>query len=293
MKPIVTKLSTSPQSSFKHKWIKLDSFAFNWHRHPEYELMLMLKSKGKRFVGDNISYYREGDLVFIGSNLPHTIYSPAEVMGRKTRHEAILIQFSENFAGLNFNDAPEFRAIYHLFKKSARGLQITGKTREVVAKKMIKMNSLEGIDRLINLLIILDILGKADEQHKKTLSSMEFVHNLQPNQQSRIDRICTYLNQNYKENMRLEDAAAIASMSITAFCRFFKRSTGKTFVDFVNELRIGHACRLLMESDLTIAEICYDVGFNNVSNFNRRFLECHHTCPKDYRKEFMNTARPL
>jgi len=286
MKPIVAKLSTSPQSSFKHKWIKLDSFAFNWHRHPEYELMLMLKSKGKRFVGDNISYYREGDLVFIGSNLPHTMYSPAEVMGRKTRHEAILIQFSENFAGLNFNDAPEFQAIYHLFKKSARGLQITGTTREVVAKKMIKMNSLDGIDRLINLLTILDILGKADKRHKKTLSSMEFVHNLQPNQQSRIDRVCTYLNQNYKENMKLEDAAAIASMSTTAFCRFFKKSTGKTFVDFVNELRIGHACRLLMESDLTIAEICYDVGFNNVSNFNRRFLECHQTCPKNYRREF-------
>ncbi|MFQ5638826.1 MAG: AraC family transcriptional regulator [bacterium] len=290
MKPIVAKLSTSPQSSFKYKWIKLDSFAFNWHRHPEYEIMLMLKSKGKRFVGDNISFYQEGDLVFIGSNLPHTIYSPAEIMGRKTKHEAILIQFTENAAGLNTKDAPEFQAIYHLFKKSARGLQITGKPREVVAKKMIKMNSLEGIDRLIQLLIILDILGKADEHHKKTLSSIEFVNNLQPNQQSRIDRVCTYLNQNYKQNIRLEDAAAIAAMSTTAFCRFFRKSTGKTFIDFVNELRIGHACRLLIESDLTIAEICYDVGFNNLSNFNRRFSERHHICPKDYRREFTNTA---
>ncbi len=248
----------------------------------------MLKSKGKRFVGDNISYYREGDLVFIGSNLPHTIYSSAEVMGRKTRHEAILIQFTENFAGLNFSNAPEFKAIYHLLKKSARGLQITGKTREVVAKKMIKMNSLEGMNRLIQLLVILDILGKADEYDKRTLSSIEFVRNFQPNEQSRIDRVCTYLNQNYRENMRLEDAAALASMSITAFCRFFKRSTGKTFIDFVSELRVGHACRLLIESDLTIAEICYDVGFNNVSNFNRRFLERQHICPKEYRKEFTN-----
>ncbi|NIR70096.1 helix-turn-helix domain-containing protein [candidate division KSB1 bacterium] len=252
--------------------------------------MLLLKSRGKRFVGDNISFYQEGDLVFIGTNLPHTIYSPAEFVGKNTRHEAILIQFTSNVAGLNFKDAPEFQAIYHLFKESARGLQITGKTREVVAKKMIKMNSLDGIERLIQLLIILDILGKADEHHKKTLSSIEFVHNLQPNQQSRIDRICTYLNQNYKQNIRLEDAAAVAAMSTTAFCRFFKRSTGKTFVDFVNELRVGHACRLLIESDLTIAEICYDVGFNNVSNFNRRFWERHHLCPKDYRREFTTQA---
>jgi len=289
MQPIIAKLSTSPQSSFKYKWIEIESFPFNWHRHPEYELMLMLKSRGKRFVGDNISYYKEGDLVFIGSDLPHTIYSPAGRMGESTKQEAILIQFTENLAGLNFKSAPEFHAIHHLLKKSNRGLQITDKTRDLVARKMIEMRASDGIFRLMQLVTILDILGKADEGHKHTLSSIEFVdNNLPATQQSRIDRVCTYINQNYKQEIRLEDAAAIASMSRTAFCRFFKRSTGKTFIDFVNELRIGRASRLLIESDLTIAQICYEVGFNNVSNFNRRFLEHHRSSPRNYRKEFTN-----
>lgn len=288
MKPIVAKLSTSPQSSFKYKWIRLDAFEFNWHCHPEFELMLILKSKGKRFVGDNISYYQDGDLVFVGSNLPHTIYSPAETSGKQTKHEAILIQFIENFAGLRFADAPELKHIYRLFNRASCGIQIIGKTRAKIAKKMIRMNSLKGIDRLVQLMVILDLLGKADERDQKVLSSIEFAYNLQPNQQSRIDRVCTYINQHYKEELRLEEAATIAAMSTTAFCRFFKKSTGKTFVDYVNELRIGHACRLLIESEMTIAEICFEAGFNNVSNFNRRFSERFHISPREYRKEFVH-----
>ncbi len=291
MKALIAKLHTSPDLSFKYKWIKIDSFKFNWHCHPEYELMLILKSKGKRFIGDSISFYREGDLVFIGSNLPHTWYTPDDSSKNDVETEAILIQFPENLAGINFADAPEFTTIHRLLSKAAQGIQFQGKVRKLVSEKIIAMNSLKGIDRFIQLLVILDTLGKVNDEQMKSLSSIKFVHNFQPRQQSRIDRVCTYLNQNYKENISLEDAAAIAAMSMTAFCRFFKRSTGKTFIDFVNELRIGHACSLLIESDLTIAEICYDVGFNNVSNFNRRFLERHYICPKEYRKEFTNTAQ--
>ncbi len=290
MKPIVAKLSTSPQSSFKYKWIKLDSFEFNWHCHPEFELMLMLRSTGKRFVGDSISYYREGDLVFVGSALPHTLYSPAQDGGHGQLHEAILIQFVEDFAGLCFSDAPELRHVHRVFRKASKGIQIRGKTRDIVARRMKEMSSLSGMDRLLNLLAILDTLGTADDSDLSVLSSLDFAHDLQPLQQSRIDSVCTYINQNYEQKLKLEDAAAIASMSTTAFCRFFKRSTGKTFVDYVNELRIGHACRLLIESELTISEICFEVGFNNVSNFNRRFLERHQMCPKHYRSEFVVQA---
>ncbi len=286
MKPLVAKLSISSQSSFKYKWIRLAGFDFNWHCHPEYELFLMLKSTGKRFVGDSISYYKDGDLIFLGSNLPHTVYSPMEAGRRKKLHEAIQIQFADNLAGLRFESTPELRSIHQLLNKSARGLQIFGETRDVVATKMIEMNSLEGMDRFVQLLIILDILGKADNNQIVTLSSIKFVHNLQANQRSRIDRVCTYINQYYKQNLRLEDVAATASMSTTAFCRFFKKSAGKTFVEYVNELRIGNACRLLIESEMTISEICFEVGFNNISNFNRRFLEYHSISPKEYRKEF-------
>ena len=132
----------------------------------------------------------------------------------------------------------------------------------------------------------MDLLGKADKSEKRELSSIEFNYPFQPNEQSRIDKVCTYINKNYKKPLRLEDVATIANMSSTAFSRFFKKSTGKTFVNYVNELRIGWACKLLIETEMTIAEICYEVGFNNLSNFNRRFYERHKMSPRRYRQEF-------
>lgn len=293
MKALIAKLHKSPDLSFKYKWIKIDSFKFNWHCHPEYELMLMHKSRGKRFIGDNISFYEEGDLVFIGSNLPHTWYTPDDSSRNNIKHEAILIQFPKNLAGINFADAPEFMAIHRLFSKAAQGIQFQGQIRNSVADKIIAMDSLKGIDRFIQLLTILDTLGKVKDEQMKSLSSITFVQNLQPIQQSRIDRVCTYLNQYYKNDLRLETVAAIANMSPTAFCRFFKTSTGKSFIRYLNELRIGHACKLLIEGELTISEICFEVGFNNVSNFNRRFLELHVVSPKEYRKEFTAIVRHL
>ncbi|MFQ5753138.1 MAG: AraC family transcriptional regulator, partial [bacterium] len=237
MKPISVKLSKSPQSSFKYKRIKLKAFGFNWHCHPEYELMLMVKSKGKRFVGDHIYHYGDGDLVFIGSNLPHTLYSPAGIMGEGIMHEAILIQFVENIAGLDIANVAELKNVYRLFTEGARGIKFHGKTRNVIAKKIVRMGHLGGLEKLMQLLTILDTLGRASDEEREFLSCVEFNQSLKPNQQRRIDRVCTYLNKNYKHSLRLEDAATIANMSVTAFSRFFKKSTGKTLVEYVNELR--------------------------------------------------------
>ncbi|MCB0291055.1 MAG: AraC family transcriptional regulator [Calditrichaeota bacterium] len=286
MKPVSVKLTTSPQSSFKFKRIKLASFEFNWHCHPEYEIMLMLRSKGKRFIGDNISYYQPGDLFFIGPNLPHTWYASNGSRGKQKFHEAILIQFPENFAGLDVHRVPELKSLQQLFASASRGLQFHGEIRRQVMEKMLEMEALEGLERLLKLIEILDLLGRAEREQREVLSSIDFTRGFQPDEQSRIDRVCTYINRNYREQLRLEDAAEIANMSVTAFSRFFKKSTGKTFIKYVNELRIGQACKLLIESELTIAEICYKVGFNNLSNFNRRFFERHEISPKRYRQEF-------
>ena len=286
MKPISVKLSNSPQSSFKFKRIQLESFEFNWHFHPEYELMLMHKSSGKRFIGDNIAYYNDGDLFLIGKNLPHTWYAPPDKFENTKINEAILIQFLENIAGLNMGRVPELQYIDRLFSDAVRGIQFHGKARRQAAKKMLEMEKLTGLKRLVQLFDILDLLGRAAPEEKTYLSSLEFTSNFKPDAQSRIDRVCIYLNENYQRKLRLEDVANIANMSVTAFSRFFKKSTGKTFIKYVNELRIGKACRLLIESEMTIAEICYEVGFNNISNFNRRFCERHQISPKKYRQEF-------
>jgi len=286
MKPVNVKLSKPPQYSFKFKKIHLKSLEFNWHYHPEYEIMYMYQSRGKRFIGDNISYYSEGDLFFIGPYLPHTWYSPEGIMGSRKMHEAILVQFREDFAGLNVREVPELISVHQLFSKATRGLQFFGKTKKLIGQKLREMEKQDGLDRFLTLLKILDLLGKASKSERKELSSIEFTHRLQPIEQSRIDKVCTYINENYKKPLRLDEAASIANMSTTAFSRFFKKSTGKTFVSYVNELRIGWACKLLIESEMTIAEICYEVGFNNLSNFNRRFYERHKMSPRRYRQEF-------
>jgi AraC-like DNA-binding protein len=286
MKPVNVKLTKPPEASFKLKKIQLESLQFNWHCHPEYEIMYMCGSKGKRFIGDSIAYYDEGDVYFIGPNLPHTWYSRAGAMGKRNKHEAILIQFLENFAGLDVKRVPEFFSLEQLFNNATRGLKFQGKTREMVTGKIREMEHLDGLPRLINLLTILEILSRAKNRDHEVLSSIEFTRRLQPNDQSRIDRVCTFINENYKEQLRLSDAASIVNMSTTAFSRFFKKSTGKTFVNYVNALRIGWACKLLIESDMNIAEISYEVGFNNLSNFNRRFFERHGINPREYRHQF-------
>lgn len=286
MKPINIKLPKPPQSSFKYKRIRLEALKFNWHFHPEYEIMLMVNSRGKRFIGDSISYYKEGDLFFIGPNLPHTWYSPEGVMGKQIPHEAILIQFIENFAGLNVAEVPELQLVNQLFANAGRGFQILGEARKKCATMITTMETMDGPGRLVHLLSVLDVLSKAPKNDCLSLSSVEFRRRFQPEEQSRIDQVCTYINQNYIRKIPLEEAANIASMSTTAFSRFFKKSTGKTFVNYVNDLRIGRACKLLIESDLSVAEICYEVGFNNLSNFNRRFYERHEISPREYRHEF-------
>lgn len=286
MKPVNVRLSKPPQSSSKFKKIYLPSLDFNWHYHSEYEIMFMNKSRGKRFIGDNISYYQQGEIFFIGPNLPHTWYSPPGAFGNGQQHEAFLIQFRENFLNLDLREIPELLSVQNLFTNASRGIQFLGKTRRIIADLILEMENQNPLDRLLSLIKILDILGRADKSERRILSSIEFIPNFRPNEQSRIDRVCTFINENYKDPIRLDEAAHIANMSTTAFSRFFKKSTGKTFVNYVNELRIGWACKLLMETDMTISEICYEVGFNNLSNFNRRFSERHGTNPRAYRKEF-------
>jgi AraC-like DNA-binding protein len=222
----------------------------------------------------------------MGPNLPHTWYSPAGVLGQDRFHQAILVQFNEHMGGIDVQKIPECISIQHLFSISSRGLQFYGDTRNLVAKKLSEIKRSEGLNQLLILLSILDLLGKADHSEVEVLSSTEFTRFLQPREQSRIDRVCTFINLNYKEKLTLKDAADIANMSTTAFSRFFKKSTGKTFIRYVNELRIGWACKLLIESEMNIAEICYEVGFNNLSNFNRRFFERHNMSPRIYRQEF-------
>jgi AraC-like DNA-binding protein len=256
-------------------------FGFTWHFHPEIELTLIVKSRGRRFVGDSIEPYEEGDLVLLGPNLPHTWHSDP---GRKGPHEAVFCQFSREFLGTGFIESPELAAVDRLLARSARGLRFTGRTQREVARRMEGLPRLQGLARLGGLLGVLDELSRSRDA--RPLSGRGYVPGLRRGDALRIDRVCRFLNERSLDRVTLAQAAGVAHLSIPAFCRMFRRTTGKTLVEYQNELRTGLACRELIETERPVSDIAFASGFNNLSNFNRRFRALKGLCPRDYRRAF-------
>ncbi len=285
MKPLIEKIDPPGNQCFACRWRRDPRFDFSWHYHPELELTWIARSRGRRYVGDHIEDYRDGDLILLGPNLPHTWASAADVTGgRIRRHEAVIVQFREDFLGETFFEHAETRAIGRLFDRAIRGLKFGPRTAETVTEAMRRLPGLEGPARLIALLQILARLAAARDV--TPLASEGFLAQPTATDSERIDRVCQYVHRHLAEPFSQTDAAAVAHLSPAAFSRFFKRATGRTFVAYVNDLRVGEACRLLMESDRSIAEVCFDVGFSSLSNFNRRFRQLKGMTPRDYRRQF-------
>ncbi len=283
MKAYIQKVTTPPQSSFIYRAKAAARFAFGWHFHPEYELTLIERSSGQRYVGDSIEDYQSGDLVLLGPNLPHTWYSgPVRPGARgKSRHRAIIVHFEASFLGERFFECPEMKPAGRLLRRSAQGLQFTGRTRDEATRRLVVMRSAHGLERLTELLRILDLLAAGGRA--RTLSSESFVPSLHRANQNRIDHVCKFVNEHYTESISQANVAGRIAMSPPVFSRFFKRTVGGTFVEYLAALRISHACRLLIESELSVVEISLRSGFNNLSNFNRRFLKLKRMSPRQYR----------
>jgi AraC-like DNA-binding protein len=287
--PDVRKVITSEGSSFLYKVRDEPTFAFSWHCHPEYQLTLICSSAGRRFVGDSIEDYASGDLVLLGPNLPHTWHSEAKRHPTR-RHKAIVVQFAESFLGPGFFDRPEFKATAALLQASARGLQFQDPVRQRVSRRLVALGDCRPLDRLLGLLAVLDELARS--RSFRPLASPGFAPMLNEATRRRIDRVCAYINAHYTGGVTELEASRIAHMSPSAFSRFFHQATGKTFTRYVNELRVGLACRLLIESDRPVTSICFEAGFANVSNFNRRFLELKRLSPSAYRRAFVAADEP-
>jgi len=287
MKPILEKLTPEPECSFV---LQKDSFPYYptpWHYHPEYELVLVLKSSGKKIIGDHISNFKDGDLVLMGPNLPHVYDNDPAYYEKDSqlKAEAIVIHFSDNFLGNTFFNLPEMAKVRQLLNASRQGLQITGRQRKEIAKRMEKMLELSPPQRLTELLNIL--IGLSQTEAYSYLASPGFVQNYGNANAKRLDPVLAYLMQHFAEDISLEEVASIANMSPQSFCRFFKHCTRKTFLTFLNELRIGYACRLIGDNHYSISEICYKSGFNNLSNFNRQFKRVMHKTPSEYKKAYV------
>ena len=286
MKPQLLKLPSHSDCSFNLMLQDEPYFPTPWHYHPEYEIVLMLQSTGKKFIGNSITDFKPGDLCFIGSFLPHYYRNDLEYYdpNSKLRANSIVVHFNEDFLGEKFWHLPESQAIKDLFDHSKKGLQINGETQKIVAPKLKKLLELEGMDRLIELISILNIFSKSQDITELSSSAMVMQNATDSN---RMNKVFEHIMQHYKVNIRLDEVAQLASMSESAFSRYFKKRTRRTFSEFLSEIRIEHACKLLIESNMSIAEISYESGFNNLSNFNRQFKEVKKLTPLGFRNKFL------
>ncbi|MEM8908815.1 MAG: AraC family transcriptional regulator, partial [Bacteroidota bacterium] len=247
--------------------------------HPEYEIVYISKgSRGRRHIGDHVSYYNDGDLIFLGPNLPH--YGFSEQVD--SEHFEIVVQLQADFLGPHFFDAPELSGIRQLFERAQSGLSFYGQIKDEIGRDLYAMMEMDNFDRLLRLLRILRKLSQAKEY--QLLNARGFALEVDGKDHQRMRVIHDYVEKHYLDVIPLEEMAREVQMTVPSFCRYLKKLTGKTFTHFVNEFRVTYACRLLADSHLSIAEVCFDSGFNNLSHFNKHFKKVTGQSPSEYRR---------
>ncbi|MCC8408140.1 AraC family transcriptional regulator [Mucilaginibacter sp. UR6-1] len=263
---------------------KEEHFPFNdfpLHIHPEYELIYILKSSGTRYVGDHIDLFHARELCLFGPNLPHTFYNKHLPADREVHQ--FVIQFNEDFLGSGFFDRPQFNAIKSLFKSSLNGIRFSQKTMDEVDNRIRALVCDDEAQAVAGLISVLATLARADDF--EVLASQRQTSSSIKKDTARMNRIYHYLLDNFKEEITVQRMAAMANLSVPAFCRYFKAHTRKTLSDFINELRINYACQLLQLNDKTISQICFESGYNNISYFNRQFKSITGTSPLAFKKK--------
>lgn len=289
MKPHFHKIPSTPQSSFSIRHDIKPDFGGIWHYHPELELHYIVKGEGLRFIGDNIGNFSPGEMVLLGENLPHTWRCKDEYYQNDPdlHIEAMVIQFLPDCLGKYLLNLPEAYLIPKLFEKAKSGMVINGKTKDKLAGLMKSSIEATNLDRIIILLTILKTLAETDE-YSTVVTGKNTFYQSNESETLRINKICTYTMTNYKNDITLEEIASLSNLSITSFCRYFKLMTKKTYYDFLIEIRVSHACRFLIENKLPTEMICFDCGFNNVSNFYRHFRKVTGMTPLDYKRKYLN-----
>ncbi|PZU82519.1 MAG: AraC family transcriptional regulator [Chryseobacterium sp.] len=253
-----------------------------WHYHPEIELIFVCGGSGKRQIGSNISHFSDGDLILIGSNLPH-----CGMTNENTNNDyEVVIQFSPDFLGESFWNVPEMSKILALLNTAKSGIVFGDEVKKSIREKMEVLSEASSLDRLLKLIDILKELSETKDF--QILNAGKYYLQTQKEDNDRINLIFNHVKDNFKEQIALEDVAGLATMTVPSFCRYFKKITNKTFTQFVNEYRITHALKLLTEQPLSINEICFESGFNNFSYFNKTFKEYTKKNPSQYRKELSN-----
>jgi AraC-like DNA-binding protein len=291
MKPQLLKISKSPVQSFSVRHDVKLNMDNKFHYHPEVELIHFIKGKGTQLIGDSILPFQSGDLILVGSNLPHywRFENNAEATG-KGNAEVKVAHFSESFLGSIFLNLPENRGIKDLLEKAKRGIKIEGKNKSKITKLLSSMLDAQGTDRIILLILALVQIAKNDQL--VLLSSPGYIQLKEELHDERIQSIYDYTFANYKNKIHLEDIADVARISPNSFCRYFKTLTKKTYSQFLNEVKIGQACKLLIDNKINIKQVCFESGFNNFASFHKCFKDITGKSPMIYQKEFLHADFP-
>jgi len=280
-KPTLEKITPNFGSSLlvkKHEEFLKTNVPF-WHFHPEIELVYVNKGKGKRHIGNHLSYFNNSQLVLIGSNLPHIGY----IDRLTTNGSETLIQFLPDFLGKDFFKIPEMAAIDALFERAKKGIRFNIEIKQRIGAKIEKLVELEGATRITSFIEILNDLATTDDYTLLNANGYAFESTHQDS--DKIEMVYKHINKNFKEHISLDEIAELVSMTVPAFCRYFKKTTGKTFTKLVNEYRVVHATKLLAESNMSITDVSFECGFNNFSHFNKLFKEFTGKSASVYRSE--------
>jgi AraC-like DNA-binding protein len=292
MKAQIESIKPDQSSSFRVLQTPHLENIFYWHVHPEYEIVYIEGTNGTRHIGDHISRYENSDLAFIGPNIPHLNFD----FGVNSDHEKIVVQLKEDFLGKDFLHAPELADVKKLFDAAKTGLVFKGKTKEIVGAKLKELTTLTGFKQLNMLLDIFQTLAESTEKGPLSIDDDFDVANLniQPlannqafKEQQRLKNIHNFVEQNFAQTIDFQTVTALSNLSNAAFCRYFKRMTGMTFTDYLNQYRITQAKQLLLQ-DYSVTETCYACGFENLSYFNKSFKRWVGENPLGFKKRHFN-----
>ncbi|GGG91874.1 AraC family transcriptional regulator [Parapedobacter pyrenivorans] len=288
MKPQLLKVSTGPAHSFSARRDTVPYANNRWHYHQEIELIHFEKGRGTQFIGDSIRNFGSGDVVLIGSNLPHYWSFDSSYFDKRNQQEADVrvTHFNDDFWGAGFLDLPENTNIKQLLQQAKQGISVNGVARIRVQKLLEELLVTEGTKRIILLIEALTAIAH-NTKDIQLLSSVGFNPHFQRGEKDRINNIYDFALQHFRQRISLDEVAEVAGMSSNAFCRYFKSRTGKTFSQFLIEIRVGHACKLLIENNMNVKQICYESGFHNFAGFHKYFKQITGKSPLNYQRAYL------
>lgn len=284
MKVVAFKVPKIEKEAFRIQEDKGAHFYDQLHQHPEIQIMLVLQGEGTLIAGDYVGRFEPNDLYVIGSGQPHVFRSDKNYYSSKSKLKvrAISIYFNEKYWGDSFWQLEEMKLVRKFSSKASHGLQVIGKSKIEIADEILKLKKVQGIEKLILFLSILKKLCEVKSTKSLSVSGVANAFNL--NESRRMNAILSFTFRESHRKIYINEAADIANLSAEAFCRYFKLHTQKTYTSFLNEIRISNACQMLMNKDWSILDVCYQSGFNNLSNFNRIFKRMTGKSPSAYVK---------